>query len=99
MRISFWSLAALVLLIIGTSAHAQTRKPTAKEIAAVRDCATRSKEDVDAGEQQCLFKLVADPCIGTPGSVPDAVTADCYRIEGEIGTLCSMRTTKACSTD
>ncbi len=83
-RIPFWSFAALVVLMIAAPADAQTRKPTAQEIGAVRDCATRTKEDVDAGEQQCLFKLVADPCIGTPGSVPDAVTADCYRIEGEI---------------
>lgn len=84
MRTPFWSFAALIALTLAPPAHAQTRKPTAHEIAAIRDCATRTKEDVDAGEQQCLFKLVADRCIGTPGSVPDAVAADCYRIEGEI---------------
>jgi hypothetical protein len=31
-----------------------------------------------------LFKLVADPCIGSPGGASDAVMAYCYRIEGEI---------------
>jgi uncharacterized protein YecT (DUF1311 family) len=83
-RIRFWSLAALVVLMIATPVHAQTRRPTAQETEAIRDCATRSKDDVDTGEQQCLFKLVAEPCIGDPGSARDAVMADCYRIEGEI---------------
>jgi uncharacterized protein YecT (DUF1311 family) len=84
LRNPLWSFAALAVLMIATPTHAQTRKPTAQEIAAIRDCAIRSKDDVDAGERHCLFKLVADPCIGTPGSVPDAVAADCYRIEGEV---------------
>ena len=83
-RNPFWSFAALIVLIIVTPTQAQSRKPTVQEIAAIRDCGTRSKDDVDAGEQRCLFKLVANPCIGTPGSVPDAVATDCYRIEGEI---------------
>jgi uncharacterized protein YecT (DUF1311 family) len=83
-RFHFCSLAALAAVVLAAPADAQTRKPTVKEIAAIRDCAARTKEDVDAGEQKCLFKLVADPCIGEPGSAPDAVTADCYRIEGAI---------------
>jgi uncharacterized protein YecT (DUF1311 family) len=74
-RFPFWSFAALAAVVIVTPADAQTRKPTAKEIA--RHSRLRYPE-------QCLFKLVADPCIGEPGSAPDAVTADCYRIEGEI---------------
>jgi uncharacterized protein YecT (DUF1311 family) len=31
-----------------------------------------------------LFKLVADPCTGSPGDASDAVIADCYRVEGQI---------------
>jgi uncharacterized protein YecT (DUF1311 family) len=78
--------AVLVLLVAAASApaQAQSRKPTAREIAAIRDCAAKDRDDVDAGEQQCLFKLVADPCMGPLGSVSDAAMADCYTIEGAI---------------
>jgi uncharacterized protein YecT (DUF1311 family) len=78
--------AVLVLLLAAASApaQAQSRKPTAREIAAIRDCAAKDRDDVDAGEQQCLFKLVADPCMGPLGSVSDAAMADCYTIEGAI---------------
>src|SRR5258708_21165220 len=76
----------ILLLSIMTSAvgHAQSRKPTAREIAAIHACATKHKDDVDAGEQQCLFKLVADPCMAPIGSAPDQTMADCFRIEGAI---------------
>ena len=76
----------IVLLSVMTSVagHAQSRKPTAYEIAAIRDCATKTKDDVDAGEGQCLFNLVAEPCIGPFGSAPDGKMADCYAIEGTI---------------
>ena len=67
-----WSFAAPVAAIITAPAHAQSREPTAPEIAAIRDCVTKSKDDVDAGEQQCLFKLVM---------------ADCYRIDKNWDTL------------
>jgi hypothetical protein len=83
-RITLWSFAAAVAAIITAPAHAQSRKPTAPEIAAIRNCVTKSKDDVDAGEQQCLFKLVANPCMGSPGNASDAVMADCYRIDGKI---------------
>jgi uncharacterized protein YecT (DUF1311 family) len=78
--------AVLVLLVAAASApaQAQSRKPTAREIGAIRDCAAKDRDDVDAGEQQCLFKLVADPCMGPLGSVSDAAMADCYTIEGAI---------------
>jgi uncharacterized protein YecT (DUF1311 family) len=78
------STALLIVLAAAASApaHAQSRKPTAREIAAIRDCAAKSKDDVDAGEQQCLFKLVAD--MGPLGSASDAAMADCYTIEGAI---------------
>jgi uncharacterized protein YecT (DUF1311 family) len=77
-------LAALLVVMMMAPADAQSRKPTGNEIAAIRDCVTRNRDDLDTGEQQCLFKLVADPCIGSPGAAAGAVTADCYRIEGTI---------------
>jgi uncharacterized protein YecT (DUF1311 family) len=58
--------------------HAQTRKPTAAEIKLVRDCAEKHPDD-GKGEEECAFKLVADPCIEKDGS--NLGTADCYRIE------------------
>jgi len=80
------STALLILLAAAASApaQAQSRKPTAREIAAIRDCAAKDKEDLDTGEQQCLFKLVAEPCIGPFGSASDGKMADCYAIEGAI---------------
>ncbi|MFZ1923601.1 MAG: hypothetical protein WB868_19900 [Xanthobacteraceae bacterium] len=51
---------------------------------AIRDCATKNRDDLDAGEQQCLFRLVADPCIGLPGGRGDGPTAQCYQIEAAI---------------
>jgi len=65
--------------------QAQTRKPTAAEITAIRDCATRSADNLDEGERQCLFKLVADPCTNKPpGEADKAVVADCYLVETSI---------------
>jgi len=80
------STALLIVLAAAVSApaQAQSRKPMAQEIAAIRDCAAKDKEDLDAGEQQCLFKLVAEPCIGSFGSASDGKMADCYAIEGAI---------------
>ena len=80
------STALLILLAAAASApaHAQSRKPTARETAAIRDCAAKDRDNLDDGEQHCLFKLVADPCVGPLGSASDAAMADCYSIEGTI---------------
>jgi uncharacterized protein YecT (DUF1311 family) len=80
------SMALLIVLAAAASApaHAQSRKPTARETAAIRDCAVKDKDNLDDGEQQCLFKLVAEPCIGPLGSASDGKMADCYTIEGAI---------------
>jgi hypothetical protein len=62
--------------------QAQTRKPTANEIASIRDCVTKNKDNLDEGERQCLFNLVAEPCINKPlGDADRAIAIDCYRIE------------------
>jgi uncharacterized protein YecT (DUF1311 family) len=84
-------MAALICVLqIGLSfaaepSQAQTRKPTAKEIASIRDCATKNRDNLDEGERRCLFNLVAEPCIGNPWENADTATVvDCYRIEVSI---------------
>lgn len=78
----------LVLALIAASADrgtaASPRAPTAQQIELIRACAAKNRDDLDAGEQQCLFKLVADPCMGDPGSASDGQMADCYEIEGAV---------------
>jgi uncharacterized protein YecT (DUF1311 family) len=64
--------------------QAQARKPTAAEVAAIHHCAARNRDNLDQGEQDCLFKLVAAPCMGDPGSKGDGQMAACYEIEGAI---------------
>ena len=74
-------LALVVTLAGAASSDAQNRKPTAAEIKLVRDCAAKHPDD-GKGEEECAFKLVADPCIEKNGS--NLGTADCYRIETAI---------------
>jgi len=64
--------------------HAQTRKATAKEIASIRDCAAKNQDNLDEGERQCLFNLVADPCVKQAGNGSNATVVDCYRVEDSI---------------
>lgn len=64
--------------------QAQTRKPTANEIAGIRACATKYADNPDDGERQCLFKLVADPCMGKPEEAQKAIVVDCYLVENSI---------------
>jgi uncharacterized protein YecT (DUF1311 family) len=66
------------------SSQAQTRKPTAKEIASIRDCAVKNKDNPDDGERDCLFKLVADPCANKQTNAGEQAAADCNRIEAVI---------------
>jgi uncharacterized protein YecT (DUF1311 family) len=73
----------LALGFVAESSHAQTRKPTANEIASIRDCATRNKDNLDEGERRCLFNLVAQRCIDK-GDASDSISVDCYRIENLI---------------
>jgi len=84
MRFCSISIAILAVLIGGLgieSAAAQNRKPTAQEIKLVRECAAKHPDD-GKGEEECSFKLVAEPCIEKDGS--NLGTADCYRIERAI---------------
>jgi uncharacterized protein YecT (DUF1311 family) len=85
-HITPWLAALVCALQLGLAAqpaHAQSRKAAQKEVALIRDCAAKTKDDVDAGERQCLFKLVADKCSDS-GSAADRVVVDCYEIEGSI---------------
>jgi uncharacterized protein YecT (DUF1311 family) len=78
---------ALAIILAGlplTCARAEPRKPTAQEIAAIRNCATKYQDDLDAVERECLFKLVGDPCTNTLEGSSNVGTADCYRLETSI---------------
>jgi uncharacterized protein YecT (DUF1311 family) len=72
---------AIVLSFAAASAMAQTRKATAQEVAAIRNCASKYQDDVDEGERQCLFNLVATPCTKTREGSSNLGTADCFRVE------------------
>jgi len=82
MRFALGCLVAAMLALIAAPASAQTSKPTARESAAIRDCAAKAQDDVDAGERSCLFKLVADPCVAAARN--DVAEADCFRTETAI---------------
>jgi uncharacterized protein YecT (DUF1311 family) len=76
--------AGIVTALSSPAALAQVRKPTPREVAAIRDCAQEYKDDVSAGEQQCLFNLVAGPCTKTGEGQSNVGSADCYRLEQAI---------------
>ena len=76
-------ICALQLSVFAAPVRAQDRKPTEKEIALIRHCASKNQDDLDAIERQCLFKLVADRC-SDKGSAADWVLRDCFRIEKTI---------------
>jgi uncharacterized protein YecT (DUF1311 family) len=82
------ALVCVLQLAFGFAAetsYAQTRKPTAREIASIRDCATTNKDNLDDGERRCVFNLVAEPCMGKhPQDASEAVAVDCYRMEGVV---------------
>jgi uncharacterized protein YecT (DUF1311 family) len=74
-------LAIVAAALAISFADAQTRKPTAQEVAAIRNCANKYQDDVDEGERQCVFNLVATPCSNTREGSSNLGTADCYRVE------------------
>lgn len=77
-------LCLVPFLLAAADAHAQSRKPAAHEIAAIRQCAKKHETDLDEVERQCLFNLVATPCTEKPEGQSNVGTADCYRLEGTI---------------
>jgi uncharacterized protein YecT (DUF1311 family) len=74
----------MLIVAAAMPGHAQSRKPTAAEVTAVRNCAAKNQDEPDKGEQECLFKLVGDPCIDKLAAAGDAMMADCYYIEDAI---------------
>jgi hypothetical protein len=80
-------LGLLTLPALAVPAAAQSRQPTAQEIAAVRDCATKNRDNIDVGGQRCLFNLVATPCInGNSADAADnaAIAAALPFLEGAV---------------
>src|SRR5450756_379486 len=72
----------LGLCFAAEPSQAQTRKPIASEVAAIRECTTKNRDNLDDGERDCLFNLVADPCFKKASDdANEAIVADCYRIE------------------
>jgi hypothetical protein len=72
----FLGLATVFVVLCAQPAAAQTRRPSAQEVAAIRNCATKYQDDVDEGERQCLFNLVATPCTKTREGSSNLGTAD-----------------------
>jgi uncharacterized protein YecT (DUF1311 family) len=71
-------LVLAVTLVGALLSRAQDRQPTAAEIKLVRDCAAKHPDD-GKGEEECAFKLVADPCVEKVND--NHGHADCFRIE------------------
>ena len=84
MRFLIGTLLVMVLLGLAVGANAQAAKATEKEVAAIRACAEKYKDDLDKVERQCLFNLVATPCTNKPSRASNNATADCYRTETAI---------------
>jgi uncharacterized protein YecT (DUF1311 family) len=85
LRIALVCVLPIAFSFATESSYAQTRKPTAKEIASIRDCATKNKDNLEDSERRCLFNLVAEPCMGKhPQDASEAIAVDCYRMEGVI---------------
>lgn len=77
-----WVVLVAVLCLSG-AAHAQTREPTVQEVTVVRYCFAKYDDKLET-ETNCLFKLVAEPCMETEGGYSTFGMADCHRIEAKI---------------
>jgi uncharacterized protein YecT (DUF1311 family) len=74
-------IAAFVFSLFGHPSYAQLRKPTPKEVSAIRDCAEKNTDDVFEAERRCVFNLVATPCTNTKAGQTNLGSADCFRVE------------------
>ncbi len=74
--------AGIAAALMAGPSDAQTRKLTSKEVSAIRACAAKYKDDISKVENQCLFKLLADPCTDKAKSTSE--TAECFRVEQAI---------------
>ena len=66
-------------------AAAEATKPSPKQVAAVRACADKHKDDdIAEAERKCVFALVAEPCQSTPEGQSTIGMAECFRLETAI---------------
>jgi len=77
------ALLAIAAMCPSGVAQAQTREPTVQELTAVRYCFAKYEDKLEL-ETNCLFKLVAEPCMETEGGYSTHGMADCHRIETKI---------------
>jgi uncharacterized protein YecT (DUF1311 family) len=84
MRFAIGAALAALLCMPAVDARAQVPRATDKQVAAIRACAEKYKDDLDKVEQKCLFELVATPCTNKPETKSDAATANCFRTETAI---------------
>lgn len=52
LTVALIGLLQLTICLLAEPSRAQTRKATATEIAAIRDCATRNKDNLDEGDDK-----------------------------------------------
>ena len=83
-RMAWIATVASIMILAAQASQAQTRKPTAKEVSAVRACAAKNTDDAFEAERRCVFTLVATPCTDTKAGESNLGMADCYRVEQAI---------------
>ena len=71
-RLGSAAIVALLVVAAAVPAHAQSRKPTAREVAAVRACATRTKDDVDIAYRDTTCGFYGDKIQGTMAGFMEA---------------------------
>jgi uncharacterized protein YecT (DUF1311 family) len=76
-------LVAAALGLASVAAAARDGQPTARQVKSVRECVDRHAGGADAVERECLFKLVAEPCIERTKQ-SNAEVIGCYDIELKI---------------
>lgn len=80
------SVVALATLCVAAAvqpAQTQTREPTVQELTAVRYCFAKYEDKLEI-ETNCLFKLVAEPCMEEEGGYSTFGMAACHRVEAKI---------------
>jgi hypothetical protein len=75
--------------LVAELSHAQTRKPTLQEVAAIQHCVNKNKDDIDEGERRCLFNLVADRDASvTWVPLPTGSSPIATKLKDRFGTIC-----------
>jgi uncharacterized protein YecT (DUF1311 family) len=74
---------AFSAMCLSGAAQAQMREPTVQELTAVRYCFAKYDDKLEI-ETNCLFKLVAEPCMEEEGGYSTFGMAACHRIETKV---------------